>query len=128
MINFLGHSSREIKSYRENYEGTWNRSRGDGSSNNSFSEKYWTGKIWAIFNENLNKILQSVSVYKKLKSSRSEDSESIGRWATYIKKRIEIDELRREFNGWTGHHERHCILHDVFTMWIFFLIFSFCTN
>lgn len=50
------------------------------------------------------------------KKTRSEDSESIGRWATYIKKRIEVDELRREFNGWSGNHERHCVLHDVFTM------------
>lgn len=45
-----------------------------------------------------------------------EDGESIGRWAAYIKERLHVAELRRDFQGWSGNHERHCILHDVFTM------------
>jgi len=48
------------------------------------------------------------------KKSPSPEGEQIGRWADYIKQRIVLEDLKREFNGWTGNHERHCILHDVF--------------
>lgn len=48
------------------------------------------------------------------KKSPSPDGEQIGRWAEYIKQRIVLEDLKREFHGWTGNHERHCILHDVF--------------
>lgn len=49
------------------------------------------------------------------KSRTPEEEEQFGRWAAYIRqKSLQVDELRREFTGWTGNHERHCILHDVF--------------
>lgn len=39
----------------------------------------------------------------------------VGRWATMVKQRsLQLVDLRREFQGWNGNHERHCILHDVF--------------
>uniref|UniRef100_A0A1Q3FRG9 Putative cytoskeleton-associated protein n=1 Tax=Culex tarsalis TaxID=7177 RepID=A0A1Q3FRG9_CULTA len=38
----------------------------------------------------------------------------IGRWADLVRRRaLRIADLRREFQGWHGNHERHCILHDV---------------
>ncbi|XP_058059639.1 restin homolog isoform X2 [Anopheles bellator] len=38
----------------------------------------------------------------------------IGRWAELVRRRaLRIADLRREFQGWHGNHERHCILHDV---------------
>jgi hypothetical protein len=48
-------------------------------------------------------------------SSSSDDEEQIGRWAALVKQRnLQLVDLRREFQGWHGNHERHCILHDVF--------------
>uniref|UniRef100_A0A1A9ZN83 CAP-Gly domain-containing protein n=1 Tax=Glossina pallidipes TaxID=7398 RepID=A0A1A9ZN83_GLOPL len=38
------------------------------------------------------------------------------RWSKLIKRRnFPLSELRREFRGWTGNHEKHCILHSVLT-------------
>ncbi|XP_055591971.1 restin homolog isoform X2 [Uranotaenia lowii] len=38
----------------------------------------------------------------------------VGRWADLVRRRaLRIADLRREFQGWHGNHERHCILHDV---------------
>lgn len=49
------------------------------------------------------------------KSPSIEEDEMVGRWATMVKQRsLQLVDLRREFQGWNGNHERHCILHDVF--------------
>lgn len=49
------------------------------------------------------------------KSPSPEVEEQIGRWAEMVKRRnLQVVDLRREFQGWNGNHERHCILHDVF--------------
>uniref|UniRef100_A0A1A9WBH6 CAP-Gly domain-containing protein n=1 Tax=Glossina brevipalpis TaxID=37001 RepID=A0A1A9WBH6_9MUSC len=38
------------------------------------------------------------------------------RWSKLIKRRnFPLSELRREFRGWTGNHEKHCLLHSVLT-------------
>ncbi|XP_026844190.1 restin homolog isoform X11 [Drosophila persimilis] len=38
------------------------------------------------------------------------------RWRRLIAKHsIRVSDLRREFRGWSGKHERHCILHSVLT-------------
>jgi CAP-Gly domain-containing linker protein 1 len=48
-------------------------------------------------------------------SPTASEEEQIGRWAELVKQRsLQIADLRREFQGWHGNHERHCILHDVF--------------
>ncbi|KAG5675079.1 hypothetical protein PVAND_005011 [Polypedilum vanderplanki] len=63
-----------------------------------------------LYQKNLNQTLSYLQ-----KSPSPDVEEHIGRWATYIRQRSEhIDDLRRQFTGWTGNHERHCILHDVF--------------
>jgi len=50
-----------------------------------------------------------------LTSPSSEEEEQIGRWAEFVRQRsLQVADLRREFQGWHGNHERHCILHDVF--------------
>jgi hypothetical protein len=55
------------------------------------------------------------SSFFSVKSPTPEEEEQIGRWAAYIRQRsLHVDGLRREFTGWSGNHERHCILHDVF--------------
>lgn len=48
-------------------------------------------------------------------SSRKSDSSSDnGQWAELIRRRnVRLGELKREFRGWQGTHEQHCILHDV---------------
>uniref|UniRef100_A0A023EST1 Putative cytoskeleton-associated protein n=1 Tax=Aedes albopictus TaxID=7160 RepID=A0A023EST1_AEDAL len=52
-------------------------------------------------------------MYQKNVQQRDTDSE-IGRWADLVRRRaLRIADLRREFQGWHGNHERHCILHDV---------------
>lgn len=57
----------------------------------------------------------SVSVLSQKKSPTPEEEEQIGRWAAMVKQRsLQVADLRREFQGWHGNHERHCILHDVF--------------
>lgn len=47
-------------------------------------------------------------------SRKSDSSDSNGRWANLIQRRNNrLHELKREFRGWQGTHEQHCILHDV---------------
>ncbi|XP_055713433.1 restin homolog isoform X15 [Phlebotomus papatasi] len=44
----------------------------------------------------------------------NEKEKDMGRWVNLIRRRsMRIADLRREFRGWQGAHERHCILHDV---------------
>uniref|UniRef100_A0A1L8E5P6 Putative cytoskeleton-associated protein n=1 Tax=Nyssomyia neivai TaxID=330878 RepID=A0A1L8E5P6_9DIPT len=44
----------------------------------------------------------------------NEKEKDMGRWVELIRRRsMRIADLRREFQGWSGSHERHCILHDV---------------
>lgn len=38
--------------------------------------------------------------------------ESTGHWASMEKHRL--NDLKHEFKGWRGSHERSCVLHDVF--------------
>uniref|UniRef100_A0A0K8TT97 Putative cytoskeleton-associated protein n=1 Tax=Tabanus bromius TaxID=304241 RepID=A0A0K8TT97_TABBR len=47
--------------------------------------------------------------------SINESKDSIyGQWADLIRRRsLRLKDLRREFRGWSGNHEQHCILHDV---------------
>lgn len=50
--------------------------------------------------------------------SRKSDSSDNGQWADLIRRRnSRLSELKREFIGWQGTHEQHCILHDVLTNW-----------
>ncbi|EAT34040.1 AAEL013699-PA [Aedes aegypti] len=59
--------------------------------------------------ENANQTI----MYQKSVQQRDTDSE-VGRWADLVRRRaLRIADLRREFQGWHGNHERHCILHDV---------------
>ncbi|XP_065073889.1 restin homolog isoform X10 [Ochlerotatus camptorhynchus] len=58
-------------------------------------------------------IASQTIMYQKNVQQRDTDSE-IGRWADLVRRRaLRIADLRREFQGWHGNHERHCILHDV---------------
>ncbi|KFB52525.1 hypothetical protein ZHAS_00020773 [Anopheles sinensis] len=60
--------------------------------------------------ENAN---QSIMYQKNIQQRDTTDSE-VGRWAELVRRRaLRIADLRREFQGWHGNHERHCILHDV---------------
>lgn len=46
--------------------------------------------------------------------SSGDRSKEIGHWVELIQRRsLRLADLRREFQGWQGSHERHCILHDV---------------
>ena len=41
-------------------------------------------------------------------------AKEIGKWVELVQRRsLRLADLRREFQGWHGNHERHCILHDV---------------
>ncbi|XP_049283527.1 restin homolog isoform X12 [Anopheles funestus] len=56
---------------------------------------------------------QSIMYQKNIQQRDTTDSE-VGRWAELVRRRaLRIADLRREFQGWHGNHERHCILHDV---------------
>lgn len=56
-------------------------------------------------------------MFKIKKNTGNIEEDQIGRWAELVKKRtLNVADLRREFTGWHGNHERHCILHDVFTL------------
>ncbi|XP_053673232.1 restin homolog isoform X2 [Anopheles nili] len=56
---------------------------------------------------------QSIMYQKNITQRDTTDSE-VGRWAELVRRRaLRIADLRREFQGWHGNHERHCILHDV---------------
>lgn len=59
-------------------------------------------------------------------SSSSDRSKEIGRWVELVQRRsLRLVDLRREFQGWQGSHERHCILHDVLlTPWLAIVLFS----
>lgn len=47
-------------------------------------------------------------------SRKSDSSSDSGQWANLVRRRsARLNELRREFQGWHGTHEQHCILHDV---------------
>lgn len=49
------------------------------------------------------------------KSDSSSNSDN-GQWADLIRRRNHrLTELKREFRGWQGTHEQHCILHDILT-------------
>ncbi|XP_055680972.1 restin homolog isoform X18 [Lutzomyia longipalpis] len=55
--------------------------------------------------------IQSMMYQKDINEQREKD---MGRWVELIRRRsMRIADLRREFQGWSGSHERHCILHDV---------------
>lgn len=57
-----------------------------------------------------------LEIVKKLEFHQPRKSESgdAGRWAELVRRRsARLDELKREFQGWHGAHEQHCILHDV---------------
>lgn len=56
---------------------------------------------------------QTILYQKNVQQHRDTETE-IGRWADLVRRRaLRIADLRREFQGWHGNHERHCILHDV---------------
>lgn len=51
---------------------------------------------------------------KKSVEFKKNDNDDAGRWADLVRRRsARLEELRREFQGWHGSHEQHCILHDV---------------
>lgn len=56
--------------------------------------------------------------------SNVDRSKEIGRWVELVQRRsLRLVDLRREFQGWQGSHERHCILHDVLlTPWLSYTI------
>jgi hypothetical protein len=50
-------------------------------------------------------------MYQKTINQKDDDAD---RWAELVQRRsVRLADLRREFQGWHGAHERHCILHDV---------------
>nr|XP_040235376.2 restin homolog isoform X13 [Anopheles coluzzii] len=57
---------------------------------------------------------QSIMYQKNIQQRDTTDGGEVGRWAELVRRRaLRIADLRREFQGWHGNHERHCILHDV---------------
>lgn len=65
--------------------------------------------VWSI----IKKKKEYSPVSRKSDSSSNSDN---GQWADLIRRRNHrLNELKREFQGWTGTHEQHCILHDVLT-------------
>uniref|UniRef100_A0A2M4CRD5 Putative cytoskeleton-associated protein n=1 Tax=Anopheles darlingi TaxID=43151 RepID=A0A2M4CRD5_ANODA len=57
---------------------------------------------------------QSIMYQKNIQQRDTTDGSEVGRWAELVRRRaLRIADLRREFQGWHGNHERHCILHDV---------------
>lgn len=53
----------------------------------------------------------SITFNLKQKIQKADDT---NRWAELVRRRsMRLADLRREFQGWHGAHERHCILHDV---------------
>ncbi|KAJ6646887.1 Restin like [Pseudolycoriella hygida] len=50
-------------------------------------------------------------MYQKTINQKGDDAD---RWAELVRRRsVRLADLRREFQGWHGAHERHCILHDL---------------
>lgn len=55
--------------------------------------------------------INSELTHKKHQQQKDDDAD---RWAELVQRRsVRLADLRREFQGWHGAHERHCILHDV---------------
>lgn len=55
---------------------------------------------------------------KESSPSRSSENSDSGHWTELVRRRgTRLNELRREFRGWHGTHEQHCILHDVLLQW-----------
>lgn len=130
-LSFLvGHSTWKDKSHRAADERARNRSRRNVIAVNFVPEKYFFGNYFdrhlqlfcfrfLVFRSRLFLIFVCVVSIKK--SPSSEEEEQIGRWAAMVKQRsLQIVDLRREFQGWHGNHERHCILHDVMLGWTAF--------
>lgn len=47
-------------------------------------------------------------------NSNDDNDTDANRWTQLVRRRtVRLADLRREFAGWHGSHERHCILHDV---------------
>lgn len=123
-LSFPGHSSWKDESHRTDHEGAWEWPRRDGSSHDSLQQEPSFGNylrrsrtfLFRFSGCCLNLICICVVSIKK--SPSLEEEEQIGRWAAMVKQRsLQIVDLRREFQGWHGNHERHCILHDVFLGW-----------
>uniref|UniRef100_A0A0A1WX41 Restin homolog n=2 Tax=Zeugodacus cucurbitae TaxID=28588 RepID=A0A0A1WX41_ZEUCU len=56
---------------------------------------------------------QALQYQKNINEDKLSDSD---RWARLVARRgFRLAELRREFRGWYGNHERHCILHSILT-------------
>lgn len=72
--------------------------------------------VWSI----IKKKKEYSPVSRKSDSSSNSDN---GQWADLIRRRNHrLNELKREFQGWTGTHEQHCILHDVLSKWFYDLL------
>lgn len=72
----------------------------------------------SIYANLLNCFFRTIIEKKKECSpvSRKSDSSDNGQWANLIRRRNNrLSELKRDFQGWQGTHEQHCILHDVLT-------------
>lgn len=125
LINFnlfwIGSIAREAKSHWTADFGTWFDSTTNWKWYDGVSKRYSSGDFPLNFVCNFVIFIKCylVSFWSKPKKSsspvlRKSDSSDNGQWANLIRRRnSRLYELRRDFRGWQGTHEQHCILHDI---------------